>query len=78
MSEQRFPDAKLKLVHEVNDHHSGNVKLSPKPLKEGVLLSIQQDVVSRQPRKALTTVGTEDVDLSIPSMPVPATACPSL
>jgi hypothetical protein len=78
MSEQHFPDAEFELVHKVNHHHSGNVKLFSKPLEEGILFSIQQDTVSWRPRKALTTVGTEDVDLSIPSTPVPATACPSL
>ena len=76
--EQRFPDTKFKLVHEVNDHHFGNIEFFPKPLKEGVLSNIWSDIINRLWRRTLTTVGTEDVDLSTPSTPVPATACPNL
>ena len=46
MSEQSLPDAELKLVHKVDNHHSRNVELFSKPFKEGILLSIQQDAIS--------------------------------
>ena len=46
MSEQCFPNTELKLVRKVDNDHSGNVKFFSKPLKEGLLSSIQQDAVS--------------------------------
>ena len=40
MGKQRLPDAKLKFVHKVNNHHLGNIEFFSrlfKPLVEGVL-----------------------------------------
>jgi len=76
--EQGFPDTKFEFMHEVNNHHPGNIKISPELLEEGILSHIRLDVVDQLRRRALTTVGTEDVDLRTPSTPAPATACPNL
>ena len=35
-----FPDAKFKFVHEVDDHHPGNIKIFSNPLKKGILYHI--------------------------------------
>lgn len=37
---QGLPDTKLKLMHEVDNHHSGNIEFFSKPMKEGVLFHI--------------------------------------
>ena len=76
--EQCFPDTEFKFMHEVNNHHLGNIKFISEPLKEGVLSHIWSDVINQLQRRVLTIVGTEDVDLSMLSTPVPATACPNL
>ena len=51
MCEQRFPDTELKLVHEVDDHHPGDVKRLPKPLNERILYGIPLDTIDWQVRK---------------------------
>jgi len=77
---QCFPDTKFEFVHEVNNHHSRNIERFSEPMDEGVLsrISLGYRLTVEKGKGTLTTVGTEDVGLSTPSTPVPATACPNL
>lgn len=74
MCEQCLPDTKLKLVHEIDDHHLGNIERVPKSLEEGVLYHSSTNIAGQRQGKTLTTTGTEEVSLRMPSTPAPATA----
>ena len=78
VGEQGLPDAKLKLVQKVNNHHLGKIKFFPRLFEsfaEAILHHGQlNDMGCLQSRTSLTIVGTEDVDLSRSLTRTPTTA----
>ena len=82
VSKQRLPDTESKFMEEVDNHHSGDIKLPSVQLDafvERILYcKVQSDPVGRLLTvPSLTIVGTEDVSLSRLSTQAPATARPT-
>jgi len=78
--EQRLPDTKFEFMHEVNDHHPGNIEFLPRKfesLVEGILCKPGQGMGQLWMGNPLTIVGTEDVAFSRRSTRAPATAWPT-
>ena len=80
MCEQCLPDTEFKLVHQINNHHLGEIESIPrqlKPLAKGILSHARSGHGLTVGEAWLTRVGTDDVALSRPLTRAPATAWPT-